>query len=138
MPRQVSGTVFMDAVDHESFGANETGKSTQTFSLVLTEGMPANRIDVKPLKVGGEVRVELEITAQAEADGVAKILGKAKLFEGASDDTDDLEEEQNVSFVIPKGGRPHEHHIELRSRGFGGGDSASITIVATNSIFEQE
>lgn len=38
MPRQVSGTVFMDAVDHESFGANETGKSTQTFSLVLNDG----------------------------------------------------------------------------------------------------
>lgn len=101
-------------------------------------GMPANRIDLKPLKVGGEVRVELEITAHAEADGVARILGKAKLFEGTTEDSDDLEDEKDVTFLVPKGGKPQEYHIDLKSRGVGGGDSASITIVATNSIFESE
>ncbi len=75
MQRRVSGTVFMDAVDHENFGANETGQSTQTFSLVIDENMPANRITINPLKVGGEVRVELEIAVQAQASGIVQLSG---------------------------------------------------------------
>lgn len=136
MQRRVSGTVFMDAVDHENIGANETGQSTQTFSLVINEDMPANRITINPLKVGGEVRVELEISVQAQASGVVQLSGKAKLFEGDSEETDDLEEEVTVALNIPRGGSPATFNVELRNRGLGGGDSASIKIVATNSMFE--
>jgi hypothetical protein len=137
MPRRVSGTVFIDAIDHETFGANETGQSTQTFSLVIDENMPANRINIAPLRVGGEVRVELEIAVQAQSDGIVQVSGTARLFEGASEDTDDLEDQQDVTFSVPRGGVPARFNIELRNRGFDGGDSARISTVVTNSVFEE-
>jgi hypothetical protein len=136
MGRKVNVTVLMNAVDHETFGANQTGASTQRFSMVIDESMPANRLEVVPLKVGGEVRVEMDVAVQIVTGTTAQVAGKARLYEGASDDTDDLEEEKDFVFLVPKGGDPKEHHVELRNRGFGGGDSASITLVATNSITE--
>lgn len=136
MGRKVNITVFMNAVDHELFGANEKGSSTQRYSLVIDESMPANQLEVKPLRVGGEVRVEVDLSVQIVKGTTAQVGGKARLYEGTSDDTDDLEESKEFVFLVPKGGDPKEYFVELRNRGFGGGDSASITLVATNSITE--
>ena len=106
--------------------------------MVLDVGQPAAAIDVPDVRWGGECRVELRLMARALEKGAVQVEGVARLFEGASEDTDDLEDEKTVTFQVPKGGVPVHHQIQLRSTGAGGGDHAEIRISLTNAKVEDE
>ncbi|MFO1106850.1 MAG: hypothetical protein U1E34_12170 [Amaricoccus sp.] len=54
------------------------------------------------VKAGGEMRVELPIVVQIRASGDAKAPGTAKLYEGTSEETDDLDGTLDVDFPIPR------------------------------------
>ena len=47
-----------------------------------------------------------------------------------------IEDEQVVSFTVPKGGVAAHHGIQLRNTGTGGGDHAEISLSFTNSLVE--
>lgn len=136
MQRRISGTVFMDAVDHEDFGSNETSNSTQPFTVVIDETMPANRVNLNPLKVGGEVRVECDLFVKSQGTGIVHVNGEGRLYEGDSEDTDDLEHTVQFNFSLPVGGIPVSYQFDLKNSGFGGGDSARIVLHVVNSMFE--
>ncbi|MDA0168970.1 hypothetical protein OJ998_07725 [Solirubrobacter taibaiensis] len=77
--------------DHESFGANEV----QTFNL---SGLYLGRITGKTTKMfkvsrcaGGEVRIDLEITMKREDLNMNRFEVFAKMFEGASCNSDDYD-----------------------------------------------
>lgn len=137
MTRRVAGNIIIDGTDDENWPfSDEHGHLEQGVDIVLDEGQPAGVIQVNPLRFGGEVRVELELTAQVVQNNAVQILGVAKLFEGTSEDTDDLEDQQQVNFTVPKGGVPARRQINLRNSGVGGGDHAEIKISLTNSVLE--
>src|SRR4029450_4758565 len=105
MARRLAGTVTIDGTDDEWF-SDEHGHSTQTIEVILDEGQPANDIEIKPLRFGGEVRIELQLRGQVVGTGTVQLSGRAKLFEGTSEDTDDLDASQDFVFTVPKGGLP--------------------------------
>jgi hypothetical protein len=104
--------------------------------MMLDDGQPASAMDVPDVRWGGECRVEVRLTARVVSGNTVQIEGNAKLFEGTSEDTTDQEDEQVVSFTVPKGGVAAHHGIQLRNTGTGGGDHAEISLSFTNSLVE--
>jgi len=137
MARRLAGTVIINGTDDESWPqSNEYTNRVFNVAMVLDAGQPASAMDIPHVRWGGECRVELRITARVVNGNAVQIEGNAKLFEGASDNSDDLEDEKVVSFTVPKGGIPAHHNVQLRNSEAGGGDHAEIGLSFTNSVVE--
>jgi len=106
--------------------------------VFLNADQPVAVMEIAHVRWGGECRVEVRLTAKLMGNRNVQIEGDAKLFEGTSEDTDDLEDEKKVTFSVGKGGKPISHTTNLRNSGIGGGDHAEIKVVLTNSIVEEE
>ncbi len=137
MTRRLAGTVIIDGTDDE-FWPQSDEKVHRVFNvqMMLDDGQPASAMDVPDVRWGGECRVEVRLTARVVSGNTVQIEGNAKLFEGTSEDTTDQEDEQVVSFTVPKGGVAAHHGIQLRNTGTGGGDHAEISLSFTNSLVE--
>lgn len=137
MTRRLAGTVIIDGTDDE-FWPQSDEKVNRVFNvqMMLDEGQPASAIDIPDVRWGGECRVEVRLTARVVAGNAVQIEGNAELFEGISEATTNKEDEQVVSFTVPKGGVATHHGIQLRSAGTGGGDHAEISLSFTNSLVE--
>jgi hypothetical protein len=137
MTRNLAGTVIIDGTDDELWPQSDQ-KVHRVFNIqmMLDEAQPASAMDIPDVRWGGECRVEVRITAKVISGNAIQIEGNAKLFEGASEDTTDQEDEQVVSFTVPKGGVAAHHGIQLRNSGTGGGDHAEISLSFTNSLVE--
>lgn len=137
MTRRIAGTVIIDGTDDEYWPqSDEKVHRVFNIQMMLDEGQPASAMDIPDVRWGGECRVEVRLTARVVPGNAVQIEGNAKLFEGTSEDTNDKEDEQVVSFTVPKGGVAAHHGIQLRSTGAGGGDHAEISLSFTNSLVE--
>ena len=126
----VSGSMFV--VDHETFGSNE--KKTVPIlgdAVVNTDGVGSELIQMA-VGVGGEVRVELELSVSADSSQIAHVNGVARLFEGDDEGTQDLEDTETIiKQILP--GQNRNFEIHLVNAGFGGGDKADIKLNITNA-----
>ncbi|KAG4273310.1 hypothetical protein FPRO04_14572 [Fusarium proliferatum] len=130
----VSGNVT--GIDHETFGPNETMQAPIFGRVILTQqDIPENFITLKK-GWADECRVEVTLTARLLAQQRVLVTVNGKLFEGTDESTGDLEDEQNASAVVPKGGIPIPFSMSLYNSGFGGGDSATISLSFTNTVVE--
>lgn len=142
MPRLLQGQVRVEGVDHEDFGSNEhpTDK-LRDFQIVLHPGQPEQNLSIAPVKWGGECRVEVELNARLVDNTTAKLSGQARFYEGASEETDDLEDTKTIDFTLPRtvgGTPPRQHHVSLRNTVLiGAEDSAEVFITVSNRIIEE-
>ncbi len=81
-------------------------------------------------KMGGEVRVELSLSFSYEPTGAVKGYN-AKLFEGTSEETGDLEDTKTGDFTVDKD-KTVSRTIHLVNTDVAGGDIADITLQVTN------
>jgi len=65
-------------------------------------------------KHGGEIRVEIDIIAWVDATDAIKIEGEARLYEGTSEDTTDLDGKLPILATIPAGSS-HTHVATVRN-----------------------
>ena len=143
MARRLSGTVIVNGTDDENWPeSDEHVHRVHNVSMVLNVDQPAQAMDIPDVRWGGECRVEVRLTARVVKDGSIQVEGNAKLFEGDSEDSSDLEDEKVVSFTVLRTtrGNPNatHHNIQLRNQGLGGGDHAEIGLSFTNSLIEDE
>jgi hypothetical protein len=137
MARRLAGTVVITGTDDENWpDSDEHVHRVHNIQMVLDDGQPAQSIDVPDVRWGGECRVEIQLTARIVDVGQVQVAGNAKLFEGDSEDTTDLEDEKSVEVTVPRSGVPAHHGIQLRNVGAGGGDHARISLSFTNSMIE--
>ncbi|RFN43543.1 hypothetical protein FIE12Z_12217 [Fusarium flagelliforme] len=123
-------------IDHETFGPNERMQAPIFGRVILTQqDVPENFITLKK-GWGGECRVEITLTARLLAQQRVLVTVNGKLFEGTDESTGDLEDEQNASAVVPRGGIPVPFSMSLYSSGVGGGDSATVSLSFTNTVVE--
>ncbi len=127
--RRVTINAHMDLTDDETFGSNEHGSGDKSGEVVVTNGSPQEIINMVTT-AGGEMRVELPINVQAHGNGDAKATGTAKLYEGTSEQTDDLDGTLDVDFLIPRDGFVSKS-FTIRNTDEGG-DFAVITLTASN------
>jgi hypothetical protein len=141
--RKLAGIVFIDGTDDENWPFDDEHVSRSfPVNAALNIDQPAVALDVPDVRWGGECRVEVRITARAVGKGDIQIEGNAKLFEGTSENTSDLEDEKVVTFLVPRTTQSSpnatSHKIQLRSTGTGGGDHAEIGFSLTNALIEED
>jgi hypothetical protein len=129
----VSGSI--DGTDDEAFpsGPDELGHSEFTSETILSDAQPQNVMQTQ-LRWGGECRVELTLTAQQLDGGDVRIDGLILLFEGTSEDTNDLDGKTEFTAVVPRGktiiiGQRVDNTDE-------GGDFATIKMAISNALVE--
>lgn len=143
MAQLLQGTVRVEGVDHEDFTDNEhpTDK-LRNFQIVLEPGQPEQNISIAPVKWGGECRVEVELNARLVDSTTAKLSGVARFFEGASEETDDLEDTKAIEFDVPRTvgtTPPRQHHVSLRNTVFiGPEDSAEVFLTVSNRRIQDD
>ncbi|EWZ78471.1 hypothetical protein FOWG_17293 [Fusarium oxysporum f. sp. lycopersici MN25] len=124
----VSGNVT--GIDHETFSPNETMQAPIFGRVILTQqDIPENFITLKK-GWGGECRVEVTLTARLLAQQRVLVTVNGKLFEGTDESTGDLEDEQNASAVVPKGGYSYPIlHVAVQFRFWRGRLRNNLTIL---------
>jgi hypothetical protein len=133
MKRRLGGVIIIDATDHEFLLPNEHGHQETAVDQPLETGQGPIALRIPHLKFGGEIRIEVPLTAEAQADGTVQVSGAAKLYEGTSERTSDLDYEQRVVFTVPRGGAPVLQRVNLGKKKT---DHAEILICLTNALAE--
>ena len=132
MKRKLGGIVIIDGTDHE-FWADEHGHQESPIDMPVDAGAGPVAVRVPHLKFGGEVRVEVMLTAEARTDGEVIVSGACKLYEGVSENTTNLRDEKRVALKIPRGGAPVVARVPL---GKPKSDRADILICLCNALAE--
>lgn len=139
--RNVSGSLTISGVDDEWPGGDETAAMTwpEIWWGGLTYTEPPEPAPLYfELKWGGECRVEVDLAATVvNRTGTVELRGSARLYEGDSEDTRDLEEEEPIVLTLLKG-RVTRHTVQLESQGVGGGDRATVEMTFVNTADESQ
>jgi hypothetical protein len=133
MARRLTVSGSISGVDDETFGANEYGNASLTRETILSNSQPQNVLEME-CRWGGECRVELTLIGQALDNGDVRVNGTAKLFEGTSEGTNDLDGQRDFVVLVPRG-KNTSHFVNVKNDNEGG-DYANITVTFNNSIVE--
>jgi len=126
----LSGSVWIKD-DEPLWESNEYGTFDISGQQVVTGDYPA-ALFKKEWCVGGEVRVELELDVFAGNNNGAIVKGEARMYEGTSCHSDDLEDTEPIKIVVPPDQFLDPGEIVLRNTESGGGDLAKIKLNFTN------
>ena len=132
MFREVTVRGEMFIVDDESWPWDDETARRTVFMTGIRVGpfdTHAERSQIE--RMGGEVRVELYLEFDWRPDSSIDISYEARLYEGTTEDTTDLEDTVTGTINVPRD-RTERLTIGLVNRGFGGGDTADITLSITN------
>ena len=123
----------MYIVDDESWPIpDETKRIVFNKTVNLSPGHPRGSVHLEEC-VGGEVRVEVDFKLSLAADyTMVRTDVEARLYEGTSCSTNDLEDSASGLFITPKD-RSTTGEFNLKNSGFGGGDKADITFTIVNT-----
>ena len=133
MARRLTASGYISGVDDETFGSNEYGNASLTRETILSNSQPQNVLDME-CRWGGECRVELTLVGQVLDKGDVRVNGTAKLFEGTSESTGDLDGRRDFVVLVPRG-KNASHSVRINNDDEGG-DYADITVTFNNSIVE--
>lgn len=98
--------VFIDfrGVDEEDFDDNEIlDPGPEYFELELSPSKLSNS-RTKTYTWGGEVRAVYTITTKLLVGNIIDVVVNGRLYEGTSEDTDDLDGQGSLAFQVPPGG----------------------------------
>jgi hypothetical protein len=133
MFREVTVRGSMEIVDDESWPWDDETATRDIFMSGIRLGpfgTHAERSQTE--KMGGEVRVELRLKFDWQLDASVEVWYEAKLYEGTSEETDDLEDTETGTVSVPKD-RTVSKTIHLVNTEFAGGDTADISLEITNN-----
>jgi uncharacterized protein with LGFP repeats len=129
--RKVVCHAAMNIQDHENFGSNEHAAGERNNETVLTSDNPAQVMEFV-MRMGGEIRVELRVNAQVLLSGDVRVQCRADLFEGTSENTDDLDGVEEHTFIVPRDGSVSPN-FRVRNTDEGDDDFADISLHLVNS-----
>jgi Subtilase family/Calx-beta domain len=131
----VSGSFY--GVDDESIGEADV-PITELINqpTVISFSNRGTPILDKKISWGEELRAEIYLTGTVlDEAGNIEVNGSVKLFEGTSEDTDDLAASQDIKFSIPRGQIFSPTKIRLENVGFfGGTDFAEFYLNFDNAL----
>lgn len=99
MQNKVNSLLRISMLDYETFGSNESKTVEDRNIFTLDDARNTKSINFTG-KCGGEIRVELSVLVKQTANGSLDVSGKALLFEGTSENTNDLDGQKTFSKVI--------------------------------------
>ena len=125
---RVTGEVTVNGTDDE-IGRDEHVHRKYNLEDYFTVDDTDLQFEVPDVRWGGECRVEVQLTPKVVGHGEVKITANAKLFEGTSEYSNDLEDEEEITFNVGWRDIPVERKIRLLNTERFGGDSAEITFI---------
>jgi hypothetical protein len=124
--RQVTVSGTIDIKDDETWPASDERETVPVSATGVIGVEPSSFVEMEGC-AGDEVRVTLELNAQGAARNAVLITGTARLYEGTNCTTTDLEQEKSIRLTVPADSYA-PFTINLANSGFGGGDTAKITL----------
>jgi hypothetical protein len=130
--RRVTAVVSFEGQDYENFGSNEYPAPINTSrTIILSDALPQNLVGFVS-KWGGECRAEFNLLAQRLDNSDVHLRGVLKLFEGTSEDTDDLDGIREFEFICPRSATvPFEAFV--RNDDEDDDDWARVHVLVTNN-----
>jgi hypothetical protein len=101
--RRLVCAAHMDLTDDETFGSDEHARAHKQNEAVLTNDLPQDVLTMQK-GAGGELRVELTLLGQVKLSGDVLVQGKALLYEGTSEQTNDLDGDLDFTVLVPRDG----------------------------------
>ena len=146
MARILTGQIVVQGTDHEDFGSDEhpTDNVRTVGPTIMRSEDGFVDLGMPTVRWGGECRVEIDWEAKLDANQNDAIIVHAitRFFEGASEDTGEMEDQQEHTFPVPKTtstSPPTEFSVSLRnSTVVGAEDHAEIFFRLENRILEEE
>ncbi|MEU6104150.1 hypothetical protein [Streptomyces flaveolus] len=145
MTRVLRGDITVHGTDHEDFGPDEhpTGNVVSVEPRVMNSGDGFIDLGMPTVKWGGECRVEVDWEAMLDGNSdVITAHAICRFFEGGSEDTDEMEDQQEHTFPVPKTRSldpPTQFAVSLRnSTVVGAEDHAEVFFRLENRSFEDE
>lgn len=130
---KVTAKIHIFAVDDEWWPQDpETKTKVAVLSGTLTTAEPAISMGRVTLGVGGELRIEVDVYATALAYGKILIEGEARLYEGTSEKSQDLDGRKKFELVVEKN-TSRSHSIRVKNVDEGG-DYADVSMRFNNSV----
>jgi hypothetical protein len=99
---RVTTFATIHGVDDEIFTPDEHCHIEDSTVVVLKDPVPRKLMYLE-CRWGGEARVELTLNGRRFNNGAVLVTGVARLYEGTSEDTQDLDGEKDISISVPKG-----------------------------------
>lgn len=132
----VSRTIHISSVikihDDETFGDDDFTRSTTLSPIVLGTAAGFTRQVSYNAKAGGEIRVEVLLTLTLRPSDLAvQVSYLVKLFEGTSENTNDLDGQVEGSDTVRK-----DRTVDIKTRVRNedeGGDRADLTLTVVNA-----
>jgi hypothetical protein len=118
----------VDAYDDEFLGPDEVAHG-QLQSRNVFAGPDGPKIMDLDVRAGGEVRVELNLYAEAYPDGNVRITGDLLMYEGDNNSTDDLDGRTAIEFYVLRD-ETAQQKIDVYS---GAGDKGTAYLSVTNT-----
>lgn len=130
--RRITVSANMYVEDDETWSSNETFYSQQTNSAILSaQGMPQT-VMIFEVRMGGEIRVEFTVNANMiDNYGNVMVDAHARLYEGTSESTGDLDGQRDFVAYVPAG--VIVNHFVRVNNDDEGGDFATIQMSITNN-----
>jgi hypothetical protein len=146
MARILTGSITVQGTDHEDFGANEhpTNNVLTVGPVVMHPNDGFIDLGMPTVSWGGECRVEVDWEAMLDSslNDAITVHAILRFFEGASEDTDEMEDQQEHTFAVPKTtsvSPPTDFAVFLRnSTVVGAEDHAEVFFKLENRILEEE
>ena len=131
--RLLTGFVKIDGVDDETWPfPDESVSVRRRINAKLSGSGSTTGLGIGSVRWGGECRVEVDAAATLDPDGGIHISGEARLFEGTTENTTDLEDRAQIDFVVPPG-KNARRVLVLENREAAGGDRATVAFRLSNS-----
>lgn len=138
MSRRVLAKIIIKGIDHEYWPErDEHIRREYSFEQILDLRNPAFDFEVPAVRWGDECRVEVDLTGKLVNRGNVEIEATARLYEGTTENTDDLDDEETITFTVPPGRSPVHRKIHLENTETLGGDTADIGLSFTNTLVEE-
>ena len=134
MKNKVNYNSIMNIVDDETFGADERIRVENEGIFLLEKTKKTNQLFFIG-KCGGEVRVELTINFTQKSNGAITVYERAKLFEGSSTSSTDLDGTASKAITIaPNTTKTVNFKVRNTDEG---GDYANISLTIRNTVISE-
>lgn len=129
---RVTIEMTIEGIDDEIFRDEKLRPTERDLVFNLRDKDREQTKHIRPVRWGGECRVEVEITARLmNSHGDVRIEGTVKLFEGTTTDTDDLDGVRNFSYTIEGNDETQPDTVHVRNDDEGG-DWANVRMTGSN------
>jgi hypothetical protein len=129
--RILVGTVRIEGTDDEWWPQSDEHVAKEfPVHTILSDNQPAATVQIPHVGWGGECRVEMDLEAVLGSNKEIKVTGEARLYEGTTESTDDLEDTKGIDMTVPRLTVNHTdastEMVQLRNTETWGGDHAEI------------